>query len=172
MPIILIIIALIIGLGGGYVVANKTMPASHTSNVNSASDSAAEIKLPADAVKLSPCIPHMGFHWGAPDSLGFGPTFNVWNGKVVGIEYHLDFPALSTFSKPAEPFTPFLFNKTYDHFVMNAVPTGHGGKPTPHWDIHIMTISRAEAEKITCIGEETPTPKPATNSATTTTPVK
>lgn len=170
--VIAVVAAFIIGGSGGYFIGTKNVTPPPTIQKNTYD--IGEAKLPTQSVRVSGCIPRMGYHWTLETETGLergygGPTYNVFNNKIIGVEYHLPLTDASKYAQGTilGKFGEFnLFKGKYDHVTFSPVPLGHGGIPVPHWDVHFYFISPAEVAAITCVGA----PPPATPSAQLATP--
>lgn len=111
--------------------------------------------LPADAVKVSECVPNMGYHYLAKDADPiYGPFLLVnKSGKVIGVEYMYDQTMLQPIPNLKPPIevlpknTP-LYNWTYDHGEISRANEGHDGFLLDHYDFHAYTVNteiRAQA---------------------------
>jgi hypothetical protein len=108
-------------------------------------------KAPDGVEKVSPCIPKMGEHWANKKDLPFGPWFNVFNGKLIAIEYAIsidDFVAGKEFNNATFRYEgrPLAI----DHVDIGFQPHGHPGFMVPHYDLHFYLVSDAEDSAITC----------------------
>jgi len=114
-------------------------------------------ELPADAVKLSECIPNMGSHYlpkGADQQ--YGPFLLVnKSGKVIGAEFMASadmytpipgvVPAVSVLMKDSP-----LYGWKYDHAELSHTPQGHEGFNKDHIDFHVYSVTPDE-QKQACI---------------------
>ena len=145
--IILIMLAFIIGLGVGWVLAAKQMPTDSIANA---------LKRP-DGPRgrdLSACIPGHGVHWANPESLGPDKPVSVtWNhlpktGEVVGVERHFRIEDLQNYNikelyptgNYRQPASLPLYGASYDHMTISWTPS-HPGMEFPHLDVHAFTKS-------------------------------
>lgn len=112
------------------------------------------LNLPADAVKLSDCVPNMGAHYANPANMPFGPIYLVDKGKVVGIEFmmhenDLEKNILSIGGeKIGKPAVMPTLGMTFNHIELNYEPEGHEGDKEPHYDLHMYLISSEEQKKL------------------------
>ncbi len=112
--------------------------------------------LPADAVKLSECIPNMGFHYvpkgGDPI---YGPIYTVNKaGKITGVEYMFSndmFTAIPNTIVPVSVVTKDspMYDWKYNHVDVSHTPEGHHGYLVDHKDIHMYTVT-PEERKLAC----------------------
>jgi uncharacterized protein YjiS (DUF1127 family) len=99
--------------------------------------------LPAGTIQVSPPIPGMGEHWAKPEDLPLGPIYCVMDGRVICAEFMVaredllagrSFEGLRLGMKDTLP--------PVDHLELNAMPHGHEGYETPHYDVHMYFIPR------------------------------
>jgi hypothetical protein len=129
-----------------------------------------DVKLPANAVKLSGCVPYMGEHWAVPELLPDGPIYFTHNGKVVGIEFMVgpeDIPneQLAKAKTPQEAIAYMQSNNltfadtVYPHFTRDLKgydikfmslewTPPHAGYVAPHYDLHYYFIDKSEVDQI------------------------
>lgn len=129
-----------------------------------------DVKLPANAVKLSGCVPYMGEHWAVPETLPKGPLYFTNNGKVIGIEYMIgpdEIPneELAKAKSPQEAIAYMQKNNltfadtVYPHFTRDLEgydikfmslewTQPHAGYVAPHYDLHYYFIDRNEVDQI------------------------
>jgi hypothetical protein len=96
--------------------------------------------MPAGAVLVSPCVPHMGRHWANPKNLPFGPIYGEYNGKPVFTEVMIlksDFAKGKSWMNILHP----LPGTRIDHVDIEYEPHGHPGFLFPHYDIHAYFVS-------------------------------
>jgi len=103
--------------------------------------------LPASAMKVSDCIPNMGFHYVAKGAdKEYGPFYLVTKSKkVIGIEY---MAAVSMYTKiPDAPGGLEILQKDspafgmkFDHIEFSHMPHGHEGLEEDHIDMHMYTV--------------------------------
>jgi hypothetical protein len=128
------------------------------------------IKLPANAVKLSGCVPYMGEHWVDPANLPNGPMYFVHNGEVIGFEYmftpdQVPNEELAKASTPQEAIAYMQRNNltfadtVYPHltvpldgynvkFMSLEWTPPHAGVVAPHYDLHYYFIDKSEVNDI------------------------
>ena len=112
------------------------------------------VTLPTNVQKLSECIPNMGEHWGNPANLPFGPIYNVYKGKVVGVEFmiHEDELEKNILSiageKVGKPVIMPTLGLKFEHIELNYEPEGHVGDTESHYDVHMYLISSQEQEQL------------------------
>ncbi len=128
----------------------KVIASQDKQTLNSSSSNTVMTKtlsLPSDVSKLAECVPGKGEQYINPKDIPEGPIYNVWNGKIIGVEYMLDLKQVE--DKNLIPNLS-LFNTSYDHVDVNYLKEGHAGFMEPHSIIDIYTISHSEEEKIKC----------------------
>jgi hypothetical protein len=114
--------------------------------------------IPADAVKVSPCIASMGEHWASLKNLPMGPIYGVWQGKPVFTEMMVSVKQLQQGFSYADIHA--LPGYTIDHVDFEYEPNGHEGFPVPHYDIHAYYVSPAVQATICPNGIPDPAMKP------------
>lgn len=154
LPAVLIsLLVLVLGLGLGFVAAGATGFSLSDSGDNKSTEIKApivmdeELAVPKDATIIAECAKGRGKQYVLPKDIPQGPVYNVWNGKVIGIEYMLgqkDVAANKDFlNLPLE-------GVKYDHINIGLLSKGHSGFTDPHYHVDVFTISHEEASKITC----------------------
>jgi len=114
--------------------------------------------LPEGAVKLSECVPNMGFHYleqGADPK--FGPLTLVSNkGKVIGYEYMFNNSMLTKVPDAEIPLEVLLTNGPvllhdyqYNSIDFSRATAGHPGFEDDHYDVHLYTVD-PEVQKQAC----------------------
>ena len=106
---------------------------------------------PAGVEKVSPCIPKMGEHFIDRKNLPFGPWYNVYQGKLIAIEYAIsaaDFAAGKSFANALIQFDGKPL--TVDHMDITFEPKGHPNFEQPHFDLHIYLVPDSVDGAITC----------------------
>lgn len=113
-----------------------------------------ELPLPANAQKLSECVPNMGAHFANPQDLPFGPIYLVDKGKVVGIEYMIHEEELEENilniegEKVGKAVIMPTLGMKFDHVGLNYLPEGHEGDEEAHYDVHMYLVSEEEQQKL------------------------
>jgi hypothetical protein len=114
---------------------------------NSSQQTAAALQVPKGATIISQCAKGRGTQYVLPSNIPHGPVFNVFDGKVIGIEYMISPDDLtegnSFFDLP-------MYNQKYDHLDVGLLSKGHAGYPEPHYHVDLYTVSRAASQAITC----------------------
>lgn len=109
-----------------------------------------KIQVPANATIVSQCEPGEGVQFVEPKNIPGGPVYNVWQNKVVGLEYMVSKDDLINLNKDISNLT--TMGAKFDHMNIGFVSHGHAGFPTPHYHIELFTIPESEANKIVCAG--------------------
>lgn len=148
--IVLAAVTLVLGLGLGFSVASLLQPKeTKTASQLPAPQQTAEKKLtvPEGATVIAECAKGRGKQYVLPKDIPQGPVYNVYDGKVIGVEYMLgQQDVLSSKDYLNLP----LQGVKYDHINIGLLSKGHSGYPDPHYHVDIFTISHEEAAKITC----------------------
>lgn len=101
------------------------------------------LQVPQGARLISACTAQRGAQYELPQDAANGPVFNVYKGKVIGLEYIISKQDLN--SNQSFVGLP-LYNKRYDHLNIGATP----GSPVTQYDIDLYNISSAALAAITC----------------------
>ncbi len=104
--------------------------------------------LPANAVLTAACLAQRGEQYALPTTSTTGLTYDVYQGKIVAIEYLV---GQNELSKPGDLFSNLSLPRTdYEHLTVSSVPASASQKE-PQFRIIAYTISQSEAAKITCV---------------------
>ena len=116
-----------------------------------------EHELPEGAIKVSDCIPNMGYHYITKTSdKEYGPFLLVTKkNKVIGVEYMADKDMYTAIPKTDPPVEVVLKNSPmfgwkFDHTEFSHAPKGHEGLLVDHIDVHNYTVT-ADQQKQACI---------------------
>lgn len=105
------------------------------------------LSVPNGAIMTNQCAVGRGTQYALPSDMTNGPVFNVYRGKVIGLEYTISKADLagtkSFFGLP-------LYGKRYDHLDVGTFSDSAGESQQPTYHIDIFNISRAASEAITC----------------------
>lgn len=115
-----------------------------------------EHDLPAGAIKLSECVPNMGFHYmeqGVDPK--FGPLLLVsTKGKVIGYEYMFNESMLTKIPDADIPLEVLLTNGPvllndwqYNSIDFSRATAGHPGFEDDHYDVHLYTVDPEEQKR-------------------------
>lgn len=141
----LVIIGLVILAGvaaGSYLLGkHRAKPATTTTAKTAA------MTVPAGATIIEKCEPGLGTQYVLPKDIPGGPVYNVYQGKVIGIEYMTSITTVDKLDTMLENLP--LYNQKYDHINVMSMPA-HSGFPTPHYQVDVMMVPAATAKKITC----------------------
>lgn len=120
---------------------------SQKKQVSAAQASAETLKVPAGATIIAQCAKGRGTQYVLPKDIPHGPVYNVYQGKVIGLEYMIGKDDLadnkSFLSLP-------LFNTNYDHIDVGLLSQGHAGYPEPHYHVDLYNVTPAQSAAITC----------------------
>jgi hypothetical protein len=158
--LLFLLIALFAGaaLYGGYHLSNnKAQKDKAALNSQIAVLESNTHELPADAVKVSECIPNMGGHYlpkGADPEYGPFMVVNKAN-KVIGIEYMASKDMYTPIPQTDPPVEMLMkdspmYGWKYDHAEITHLPKGHEGLERDHVDVHMYMVT-AEQQKNVCI---------------------
>lgn len=105
------------------------------------------LELPTGATMIAQCVPGRGTQYILPQDIPQGPIYNVWQGKVVGIEFMFDKNLLLN---GKEYIGLPLQAIGYNHINIGLLSGGHAGFEGTHYHMDVFTISHEEAQRITC----------------------
>jgi hypothetical protein len=148
----------IVGLGVGVLAllvvtgyVSYTLGYSHggTAQVTAAAaeTSAIPLRVPKGATVIEQCAKGRGTQYVLPSDIPHGPVYNVYQGKVIGIEYMVSDADVA--NKASFLGLP-LDGKKYDHLDIGLESEGHAGFPVQHHHVDLYNISRTASEAITC----------------------
>ncbi len=129
---------------GGYFLGKQKV----TAKTVTAPKNETGLTLPTDATIISQCAVGRGTQYALPKDIPLGPVYNVYQGKVIGIEFMAGKDALLTQNQSFLDLP--LRAQKYDHVNIGILSQGHAGFPSPHYHVDVMMISKAETDKITC----------------------
>lgn len=141
---------LLLGAGGGYVLAtsmDKKDSSSNAPKVAAPNVEDKELAVPEGATVISECAKGRGKQYVLPKDIPQGPVYNVHNGKVTSVEYML---GQEDVLNNKDYLNLPLENVKYDHINIGLLSKGHSGFPEPHYHVDVFTIPHEEALKITC----------------------
>lgn len=140
---------LLIGLGAGFGVAQLAASKAEKPVALPAPQQTADKQLavPEGATVIAECAKGRGKQYVLPENIPQGPVYNVYNGKVIGIEYML---GQQDVLNNKDYLNLPLRGVKYDHINIGLLSKGHSGYPDPHYHVDVFTISHEEAAKITC----------------------
>lgn len=147
------VILLLLGLAGSTTVLALSLKEANQNNTELEAEKTAmdanDHELPDGAIKVSECVPNMGFHYLPKDADPlFGPFLLVSKaGRLIGYEYMFSEDMFE--SIPAEiPLEiiktkgPILLNDwDYNSIDISRAPAGHPGFEKSHIDIHLYTVT-------------------------------
>ena len=105
------------------------------------------IKVPANATIIAQCTPGEGTQYILPKDIPMGPIYNVWQNKVVGIEYMVPENQITSGKNSMDLLA---MGQKYDHADIMYEPKGHAGLIESHYHILLSMIPYADEQKITC----------------------
>ena len=109
---------------------------------------AAALKVPANATMIAQCTPGEGTQYVLPANIPQGPIYNVWNGKVTGLEYMLGAGEIANMKTQ----NLSLMSQQYNHIDVMYEAAGHAGFTEPHYHVILSLVPYSEEQKITCGG--------------------
>jgi hypothetical protein len=147
---------------GGYLLGKHT--AKPTTMSTTAQQTA--MTVPKDATVIEQCSPGFGTQYVLPKDIPGGPVYNVYQGKLIGIEY---MTALTTSTDPDLMLKDLpLYAQKYDHIDIMTMPA-HAGFPKPHYQVDVMMVPTSVSSKITCGGSSTDTSNGSMSNSSNTT---
>lgn len=142
-----VIIAITIFGMGGYSIGYSRGQTAQGQVDSRANALKIELKAPADATIISQCAKGRGTQYVLPKDIPQGPVYNVYKGKVIGLEFMIGkndlLNAKSFLSLP-------LYGHSYDHIDVGLLSQGHAGYPEPHYHVDVYNVTPAESAAITC----------------------
>lgn len=149
------VVAIILIVGAGLLAYHMGKNHGYTDgkNAETAAMTAAELKVPSGATMIAQCATGEGTQYVLPSDIPTGPIYNVWNGKVTGIEYML---AQSSIANSKTQNLP-LQSQNFNHVDVMYEPTGHAGFTEPHYHVILSLIPYSQEQKITCSGSSSST---------------
>ena len=105
------------------------------------------LQVPNGATIITQCAVGRGTQYILPANIPHGPVFNVYGGKIIGLEYMIGKDDLSNDNSFYD--LP-LYNQKYDHVDIGLLSKGHAGYPVPHYHVDIYAITRDASKAITC----------------------
>lgn len=141
----LIVLLLLIGVGG-FLAGKKSVPAPKV--VTAPKVAVAALSIPVDATEISKCAVGRGAQYATPKDIPLGPVYNVWQGKVIGIEFMVGKDAL--INQNLSYLNLPLKNQKYDHVNIGLLSQGHAGFPEPHYHVDVMMVPKSVTDQITC----------------------
>jgi hypothetical protein len=115
--------------------------------MESTTSTTTSMAIPAGATIIEKCQPGLGTQYVLPKNIPDGPVYNVYKGKVIGIEYMSDLATLSKIGTIIGNLP--LYGQKYDHINIMSM-AAHAGYPTAHYQVDVMMVPDATAAKITC----------------------
>lgn len=166
----LLILVVVLGVVGGLVVLNLRGNLGVQMPTPTIPPNLHQVSVPADAIKISGCIPFEGEHLVRVEDLPHGPFYVAHEGKVIAIEYMFEpkeIPGEDLVKMPPQEFGAYmqkqqlsvadlveqlhfgfdLFGNEYKDFNFNWAPP-HAGLVAPHYDIHFYLVDESERAKI------------------------
>lgn len=157
LSIVLGAVLLIAGSGGGYVYAGSmAKPQAIIKPTPS-------IQVPEGATVISECEPGVGKQYILPKNIPNGPIYNVYQGKVIGLEYMYGKNEIAPTKTPTPVMNDHMnmmaesvahdipmLNGSYDHLDIVYMPMGHAGFPIPHYQLDVYLVPDSVVSQITC----------------------
>ncbi len=107
----------------------------------------APLQVPQGATIISQCSVGRGTQYVLPSDIPHGPVFNVYKGKVIGLEYMI---GINDIQDGKSYINLPLYGRSYDHIDVGLLSQGHAGYPAPHYHVDIYNITHAQSAAITC----------------------
>jgi len=140
---------------GLVILAGVTVGAYHSGNsrgyksgknAQTMATTAATLKVPANATMIAQCTPGEGTQYVLPANIPHGPIYNVWNGKITGLEYMMGVSEIASMKTQ----NLLLKSQQYNHIDVTYEAAGHAGFTEPHYHMILSFIPYGEEQKITC----------------------
>jgi hypothetical protein len=139
--IVLVLILLVASAFASYKFGKKSVkPTASASH-------ATTMAVPQGATIIEQCEPGLGTQYVLPKDIPNGPVYNVYQGKLIGMEYMVSAQSLQTLNTSINNLP--LFAQTYDHVNIMSM-SAHAGFPEPHYQVDVMMVPKATSDKITC----------------------
>lgn len=144
------LVVLAAGLGvGGYLLGSNSSKANKTSTTtNKVEPAEKELTVPQGATVIAQCAKGRGTQYALPKDIPLGPVYNVYEGKVIGIEFMVGKDDLVGAAKNYLNLP--LYGVKYDHVNIGLLSQGHAGFTSPHYHVDIMMVPKTVTDKITC----------------------
>ncbi len=113
-----------------------------------------EISLPQDATLTAECVENRGKQYVLPKDIPIGPIYDVFEGKVIAIEYLVDFEDLEA---SPDKYTDLGGEVTQHDHVAVIQADAHAGLDKQHFHVVNYFISPEDAKKITCASDQSDT---------------
>lgn len=150
---VLLIVALLILVAGvsvgSYLLgSNKNNASKNATNTNKVEVVEKELTVPQGATVIAQCAKGRGTQYALPKDIPLGPVYNVYEGKVIGIEFMVGKDDLVGAAKNYLNLP--LSGAKYDHVNIGLLSQGHAGFTSPHYHVDIMMVPKTTTDKITC----------------------
>lgn len=112
------------------------------------------VTLPPQAIVVKECVPGFGKQYVIPKDIPNGPIYDVYNSKVIAVEYN--YKAVELFLNPdklSKTVVPFSKNYQIDSFTTSIGELKAGSiEQAQNVPIHLVmyVVPKKEAQKITC----------------------
>ncbi|HEV7454825.1 MAG TPA: hypothetical protein VGO07_06220 [Candidatus Saccharimonadales bacterium] len=137
------VVVLLLLLAGSYWMGTR----KHVENTHETVE--ASITIPKDATVTAECADMRGKQYIIPKDIPMGPIYDVYQGKVVAMEYLIGQTELT---KQSNMFANLSLPKVdYDHLTIMPMDP-HAGENEVHFHAIAYLISQSEAAKIKCSG--------------------
>ncbi|MEE9201775.1 MAG: hypothetical protein V3U31_01090 [Dehalococcoidia bacterium] len=110
---------------------------------------------PWDAIKVTDVIPAMGEHWIVPGGWPWGPTYMMYNRKLIGVEFEFNHDVMRGSKMVTPEGELFIYDlgliqvgHTLDHMNIEYLPSGHEGMGFWHFAIHMYNITPQERGQV------------------------
>jgi len=157
MLVLALIVAAAAGYGGYAMSKSKADKKEAELNAKIATLQNNDHEVPADAIKVSACIPNMGYHYIAKGAdPEYGPFYLVNEKKqVIGLEYMASDDMLTGIPNTTPKVSVVLkdtpmYGWKFDHGEVSKAPEGHEGLLRSHIDVHMYLVSSAD-QKNACV---------------------
>jgi len=144
------VFCLLVGLAAGFGIGHYALrPAANQPDASKTPVAQIkELEIPKNATVIAECAVGRGKQYVLPEDIPTGPVYNVWNNKVIGVEFMVGRDELLSENKTLVDLP--LGGAVYDHINIGLLSQGHSGFPQPHYHVDLFTVPNAEAQQITC----------------------
>ncbi len=152
LPIFLIVggamLLLVLLVVGAYQLGKKAKTAAQPTAMQQSA--APTLIVPKDATITAECAEARGKQYIIPKNIPTGPIYDVYQGKVVAIEYLIGETELNGHAGMFDNLP--LPHASYDHMMVMPMEA-HAGENEAHFHVVSYLITKAAAAKITCAGQ-------------------
>lgn len=146
MLVAVLILVAAVGVGGYLLGSKKSQSTKTSTTMQTTTPTTVPFTVPKDATVASDCVDMRGKQFILPKDIPDGPIYDMYNSKVVAIEYVVNFDEVT--STP-QKFANLLPGGTFDHLTIMPMDA-HAGVNVKHVHVIAYTIPAKDAEAIKC----------------------